>query len=167
MCGCIGPCGAEGQSAKFVTRVGRKSEPNAQVCTKPSWPGTIFVSFPTPHMHRPIKFDRAPKSTRFMSEPTFPLSEGEHLPVCLALPEKKTRAQQPTFSTSNGFSVMVLSPALSATMVSTHRFGRNTLRTLLMIDLRTCRGKSEIQRAQMLLFTETDETNQKSYRITR
>lgn len=31
--------------------------------------------------------------------------------------------------------MIVLSPALSATMVSTHRFGRKTLRTLLMMDL--------------------------------
>ena len=40
-----------------------------------------------------------------------------------------------TCSTLKGFSVMVLSPALSATIVSTHRFGRKTLRTLLMMDL--------------------------------
>lgn len=40
-----------------------------------------------------------------------------------------------TCSTLKGFSVMVFSPALSATIVSTHRFGRKTLSTLLMIDL--------------------------------
>lgn len=45
------------------------------------------------------------------------------------------RATQPTFSTLKGFSVIVLSPALSATMVRTHRFGRKILRTLLMMDL--------------------------------
>lgn len=38
---------------------------------------------------------------------------------------------------------MVSSPALSATIVSTHLLGRNTLRTLLMIDLRACWGTEQ------------------------
>lgn len=40
---------------------------------------------------------------------------------------------------------MVLSPALSATMVSTHRFGRNTFRTLLMIDLFDSSGAGAVE----------------------
>ena len=77
--------------------------------------------------------NRLPRIDEYLPDAAISAAKSTYIPqvFCQGVKEKII-----TCSALKGLSVKVLSSPLSATIVSTHRFGRKISRTILVMDLR-------------------------------